>query len=320
MKFIPLVYHPTSILWVDDDLLFLETIEKIFKGKYNLMTYDSPIKCLDFMQSNVSCIEAISTLKPCDTHELIDLKDHLPVDINIKNIWKYSENSIKTQEISVMIIDQNMPEMNGIELCRRLSHLPIKKILLTGESNYEQAIKAFNENIIDCFIQKDSENLELELIHHITNLTDLYFSSTTKNLIQHIESGVKLHLTDPIFISHFKKLIQQKNITEYYLMDKMGSFFIKDKYGNSYYLIVHTNRSLSEFKDIYSEDNDIKNFINSCLEKNLIPYFGPDKEAWEFDLSNWKCFFHESQELIGREKYYFTIINSMEFDKNNVAA
>ena len=42
--------------------------------------------------------------------------------------------------ISTVIVDYDMPSQNGIDFCRQLSDLPIKKVMLTGRADYKLAV------------------------------------------------------------------------------------------------------------------------------------------------------------------------------------
>ena len=64
-------------------------------------------------------------------------------------------NKDRFNDVSVIIVDYYMDEMNGIEVCETLSKHPAKKILLTGGADKENiAIDAFNKGIIHRFINK----------------------------------------------------------------------------------------------------------------------------------------------------------------------
>ena len=49
-----------------------------------------------------------------------------------------------SREVSVVVVDYFMPEMDGVTFCRRLNNPSIGKILLTGRAEDSVAIEAFN--------------------------------------------------------------------------------------------------------------------------------------------------------------------------------
>jgi len=68
-----------------------------------------------------------------------------------------------------------MPNMTGLDLCYKLQDFPFKKILLTGEMQHEEAVKAFNAGLIDRFIRKYDPDLFSVLKTHIKILERQYF-------------------------------------------------------------------------------------------------------------------------------------------------
>jgi CheY-like chemotaxis protein len=264
----PLISYPTRLLWVDDDELFLQAATAALKSSYEITTCNSPKECLSFYQSYESVLTSLSLLQGCREHEEYDLIDHLPVDINLDAIKRLSENPQRHQDISVMIVDYNMPGMTGIELCNELRKLPIKKILLTGDAGNQKAIDAFNDGIIDCFIRKDDPMLVAELLRHIKKLNTQYFSEMTKPFLAHIEADYKLPQSDPDFIGFFDQWCMKNKICEYYVIDKNGTFLTINDSGHQQYFLAHTNRSLNVFTELYAEDKEANIFVEPVL-KNL---------------------------------------------------
>jgi CheY-like chemotaxis protein len=41
----------------------------------------------------------------------------------------------------VLVVDYSMPQMNGVEVCEALRHLPCKKILFTGAADEKVAVE-----------------------------------------------------------------------------------------------------------------------------------------------------------------------------------
>ena len=82
----------------------------------------------------------------------------------------------RQQRVSVAIVDYDMPKMTGVEFCRAIPDLPVKTILLTGKAGLETAISAFNEGVIDCFLQKQDASVSASLRREIKRLQDEYFA------------------------------------------------------------------------------------------------------------------------------------------------
>ena len=73
---------------------------------------------------------------------------------------------LKEQQVAVILADQRMPEMTGIELFRRALHIQPEavRILITGYTDIEATIKSINEGQVFYYINKPWEPEELSLI------------------------------------------------------------------------------------------------------------------------------------------------------------
>lgn len=68
--------------------------------------------------------------------------------------------------VSVIVADMQMPEMNGVELLKKVADLApdIRRLMLTGNSDQETAMAAINEGKVYRFIRKPCETSELKTI------------------------------------------------------------------------------------------------------------------------------------------------------------
>ncbi|MEK7790764.1 MAG: response regulator, partial [Deltaproteobacteria bacterium] len=73
---------------------------------------------------------------------------------------------INKQPIQLVICDQRMPEMTGIEFFKALkkSHPDIIRIILTGYTDVEDLIEAINEVGLYRYITKPWDNREIQLM------------------------------------------------------------------------------------------------------------------------------------------------------------
>lgn len=308
MLTLPVFYYPSTIVWADDDALFLNAAALLFDENYPMKTFINPKDCLKFFEAYSSPLSDISFLKGCVEHEYYHTVDHSPVDFNVPALSVLESHSSKNQEVSVIILDYNMPEMSGIELFEKLRHIPAKKILLTGEANHHNAISAFNNNIIDRFIRKDSPTIATEIKEYVSSLMQQYFRERTQPLLSHLEADYLLPLSDPKFVTFFQDWCRDNFIIEYSIIDKNGSFVVIDKEGKRSYFIVHTDRSLDAFVDLHDDVSEAKDFLGMVVKREGIPFFGVGKEAWEFVVKKWEKYFFVSKVFNGREKYYWTLI------------
>ena len=73
--------------------------------------------------------------------------------------------------------------MNGLEFCRNIQNLPIRKIMLTGRADTKLAVEAFNQKIIDKFLLKDvAEEIENTIYDALIEEQKVYFEKLSSSL------------------------------------------------------------------------------------------------------------------------------------------
>lgn len=317
MRTLPLFYYSGTWVYVDDDKTLLGCMSLAFDENAHYKTFSSPNRCIEFLNRYHSPSSKQNFLQCNAGDESHGILQHTPIDFDITKIAHFADQTERFDEITAMLIDYHMPEMNGFSLSQACSHLPVSKILLTGKTEDEKVINGFNKNYIQRYIQKGSYNLEENVIKQLRELTFQYFQKITAPLLAYLEVENLLPLSDPIFIDFFLHFCKQNNIHEYYLVDKQGSFLCIDAAGKKSYFIVHTDRSIETWLSIYYTGKEFSlDFAEKIQERQIIPFFGQGKEAWQLETSEWHSYFYRVQGIIsGREKYHWFYITDEEYKK-----
>jgi CheY-like chemotaxis protein len=289
----------------------------VFEKNANYKTFSSPLTCLDFLKHYTPPSTQQYFLKSNHNDENYGILQHAPVDFDITKIAAFSEIENRRDEITAMLIDYHMPEMNGYLLSQSCGDLPVHKILLTGKTEDEKVIAGFNHNYIQRYIQKGTDNLEEKVVAQLRELSFEYFQKMTAPLLAHLEAENLTALSDPVFIDFFLDYCKKNNVAEFYLIDKQGSFLCIDKNNRRTYFVIHTDRSLNTWLDTYYTGTEFpSDFIEKFNARHLIPFFGMSVEAWQLEPSEWHTYFYQPQgEIVGREKYYHFEISDEEFRK-----
>jgi CheY-like chemotaxis protein len=61
--------------------------------------------------------------------------DQCNVALDLERIYRIAEQRQRFATPSVLVVDYSMPQMNGLEFCAAVAHLPCKKILFTGAAD-----------------------------------------------------------------------------------------------------------------------------------------------------------------------------------------
>ena len=309
MKTLPLFYYPTTVLIVDDDKTLLSALEDIFIGKNKTHSFFSALDCINFLKDYIVPSYHQKLLQSIDNENGILLQNS-PVDFDVTSLSSISNNPERHNEVSVILLDYGMPNLNGFEVAKNSKNQQIHKILLTGKALESEAIEGFNNNLIDRFIQKGREDTEEKILQYIDELMLSYFNKLSLPLLSHLETDHSFPQSDEIFINFFLDLCKKRNITEFYLIDKHGSYLCIDKEGKKFFLVIHSDYSIDFWMSL-NKDGLSETQNADIQSRKRIPFFGMKQEAWEVEQNKWDKYLHASSCLEGgRETYYWAIIES----------
>lgn len=271
MNIKPLIYnYATRVYLVDDNKAFLQNLQIGLSNEFNC-DYETELnQAINKIKNDqIRQIKTFQSLtKPNDNMQHDEDFDNYGshVAYSLDKIKQMRNQIEKKQDIGVLVIDYDMPEMNGLQFCEQLQGLPIKKIMLTGEADHELAINAFNKKLIDGFVRKGSNQLHQELATMIKQQQQNYFSELQQSVID----GVNSNLTQAGIIDEYNKLVDklhnQYNITEYYMTDSKGSYLMLDKDGNEHFLQIYSPEELEMYYDI-ADSSDVSPQMLEAMEQ-----------------------------------------------------
>ncbi len=259
-------------------------------------------------------------LEQCISHEVDPARFHRNIDINILPIREAFYNPQRFEQPTVLVIDQEMPGLKGLEICERFKKHPIKKILLTGEVDDQQAIDAFNKGIIDQFVPKNADDFYNTINSAIAQQQLRFMQQATAaisvGLTQAREGYEPSCLSDPVFIQKLQEIVSKNAICEFYLSEDNGSYVLFDAKGKPSWLAV---KDLDEMEsDFYMADDSSESPSKSVLQglearKLLVHMF--DREEDNQPAAQWEAsgLIYPAQELKGEQQsYYYAYINDSD--------
>lgn len=299
-------YYPTTTVAIDDDPNFLGILAQ-HSGIANCIPYSHP----------ESAIEALCNQKPLDrlfnriiktTHksDVSDMvSDNHSVHFNIRRLHEEIYNKERFNDVSVLIIDYYMDNMDGIEVCELLKDHPAKKILLTGGADKEKiAIEAFNNGIIHRFINKSDPHFSSKLRQAINVLKDAYFRELSLRLFPHIPASSINILQNSAYINFINNQLAQFNSTEFYLLDSTGSMLFLNTEGTPVWLIVKSSTEINQYKIIATDQDANEELVQALATRKLMPFFFTD-EDYDHPASKWDTFLYAAHQLPGIADHYY---------------
>lgn len=308
---------PTTVMFVDDRQQYLDSLRNSLPTNLSYLTYSDPTKAIKFIHEHHKAIPYIqkwtSNLKdiPIELGKKLEEQEltHSYIDIDIAAIHQEVYAPKRFSELSVVVVDYAMPEMNGLEFCRQLQDSPIKKLMLTGQADYAFGVDALNDDIIDRFMAKGDLSSPNELNLAVQRLQYQYFCDLSAASIQSLTTSPFCCLADPIFINFFNDFRAEHKIAEYYLVNDTGCFLFLDSRGNPSWLVVKSERDLDRFYHSLSENNGPADMIEDLENHRKLIFLFTEEDETVDKVAEWRPFMYPATELVGHNNnYYYTYI------------
>lgn len=278
---IPLIYHPTNVLALDDDIGFLKSLRGIFGMNIPYILEADPYAALDYLTKHSYEEHAVSNrITESNFDTLIGLEGVEHFSVNFGKLHTKLDKPDRFSKVTVAFIDQSMPKMLGLDFCRQVKQkgLQVKLILLTGNAGLDQAVSAFNEGIIDAYVSKGRSDLDKSINFYVAHESWNQFVAIGKN-VSALSAQTLKSLNDEKFSEFFHEIWRDHQQGEFYLADSSCSFLFFDYKGDATLLYV---RSPQDFKDVYemAENDEAPESVLKALKSHEAFPVTPQKNGY----------------------------------------
>lgn len=295
-------YFPTTALLLDDREAFLNGIALNLGDNVLNVLYSDPVKALEAIQGE---------LQPSSF--LYQALHGTSLGENFFGEEVFRGDRFK--EISVAFVDYLMPPMDGLEFCRRIKDLPIRKVIMTGNVDLTPIKNAMEEGIVDEFILKSDAGFLQNIGAAIQKSHQQYFETLTEDLRKSSQLALGAWSEDPAFLEFFSQLLEKQEIVEYYVIDRDGQVLLFDRKGQPGLLVLFTDQSLQSFCDKLANCSSAasQEQMTSLLERKMMPISLHANDEEEMKQSVAKGLF-PAHKLEGDEVYYYALVKDVPFD------
>lgn len=311
---IPACYFPSTTLFVDDNRDFLLNFVLQLDESVAYRIFDEPIRALDYVNNkrcelgvlqNHRCLQAYA-----DARTQSAVGQNLDLDLAAIHSEVYNPN--RFAEVSVVVIDYAMPSMNGLEFCRQIENSNVKKILLTGQADEKLAVEAFNEGLIHRYIKKNDVHATDRIMKSIHELQGDYFHLMSDAIERLLPISKPSCLQDENYIRFFQQFIKHNRITEYYLADHSGSYFLLDDDANVSFLIVKNEEEMNRCYNWALEQGVQERVLEQLKTREKIP------NVWHSSTSttsviDWDKNLFPASRFTANDTYYYSHIRSNDW-------
>jgi CheY-like chemotaxis protein len=301
---ISLCYHPTATILVDDNKEYLMSLGSSLRQNSNLLCYfyEDPVALLNYLATGYQAIACM--VRDENNRSIVP-----PLDIT--SIHHDIYNADRFKQIANIIVDYDIPSMNGAQLCEKIKDPFINRIMLTGKADEELAITLFNEAKIDYFALKGTTDLIKKLQTMLDEKQQAFFLRLTEKALNKVAINSWHTLTclsDPEFTVLFTRLLAQTQAVEYYLLDDQGSFLLLDRYAKPSWLIMANEEKMTSYYQTAKDGAANKKVIAQLKNKIMLPYF--PATVTKNAAMRWEDYLYPAKVLAGRKRYYYAHINA----------
>lgn len=297
-------HHPVKVLFLDDNQAFLNVLSMEFGQKENFIMLTDPDEAMHLInQSREGAVESNLLKNKNNTDDAPCVNNNSLLDL----IYEQS----RFDNVAVLVVDYEMPAINGVEFCEKLKGKTIFKILLTAEADKDIAISAFNNGTIDKFILKTNDNLYAELLNSIDELTNRYFNEQSQIPLKISDDSLKSLFNDEQYKKVFHEIKRNGRAVEYYLVDGVGSFLFLSKNAEPTWLIVSDKRKAHEQAELLMGYGFTPDAIQKIKSQDSILFLLSDSEYKE-PASQWGKYMFEAKRL--DENYSYSVVHGALVD------
>jgi CheY-like chemotaxis protein len=214
-------FHPTQVVLVDNDVNFLGNLSLQLDADLAYLLFDSTEKALHYINDRENRVPSASRFfRPiAQAGQPVERGPSAAMQLDFDAIAQEMFFSNRFSRISVAMVDYAMPQMNGLELCRRIRDPSIKKILFTGVATETDAIEAFNNGVIDHYIRKSEHRVYETVNRRIRELQIEHIREFFDNASGMFRVTTPAFLADRGVIELVEELRQEFAYVEHYLVE-----------------------------------------------------------------------------------------------------
>jgi len=226
------VYYPTTTLVVDDDTLFLKTLARALLPGLPVRLFSDPVKAIGYMNQP-------NPVKLFTDHWGEEASERDAISISLGTIEKQLYIDARFSEITCVVADYAMPEMDGLRMIQEMDRSDICRVLFTGNVTPGGAIEAFNKQVITRYIQKSWESPLKELRGFLSKSQKDHARKRFDGLHGMFDKPAFKIFVNKEFARWFDNYLKVNNIVEYYWLASIHGFYLADFNGNGKVLLVH---------------------------------------------------------------------------------
>jgi CheY-like chemotaxis protein len=303
---IPPYAHPTTIIVVDDNDLFLHSLELRMPADMAYVSFHNPRHAFERIHEE---IELQPIPDRCFTQPVRSLhwRDSI-IQLDLALIEQETNNLQRFRRTSVVVADYAMPAVDGLSFLTGIKTPWVKTVLMSGASDQLVALKAFNNGTIDRYVTKGrSSTLDL-VVQYSQELQREYFLDQQRAIQESLSLNPPKLLEDPYVSRHFHALKRQHGFVEHYLVGDPPGFICVTARGDLHRLIILSDAEVSEQVEYAAHHNAPNEVIRALAARSRIGFFCERADSYGDEPYPWADFLFAPTRLEGPEVWWSALI------------
>lgn len=301
-------YFPTMVAIVDDSPDFLANLTLNLDPMLAFRVFDSPAETLASLNNERALLPGPERFFSLYQHREEHSLDHHVIDLNVARIHREVFNDRRFERYSVVVVDYDMPEIDGLDFCRRVEHSPVRKVMLTGKADEKVAVQAFNEGIIDRFVLKQDPNATALLQETIKELQEDFFCGIERMIEDTLNIGPLHFLRDPFFAELFQKICADLKVVEFYLCSSPDGILLIDGAGATTLMLVCNDETMRMHYEVAFDNAAPPALLDELTKGEVVPYFWRSRGLYSRQYSDWRNYLHPAQDCYGLQHYSYALV------------
>jgi CheY-like chemotaxis protein len=305
-------YHPTTIILLDDDHAFLRSLSFSAIGDMLHVKFTRPDEALAFVHAQHRLLPRFETfVSSYDRSINVDVAhgDRL-LRLRSGTVAALARNDKRFAVNSVVVVDYDMPAMNGLQFCRAIGNLPLRKLLLTGKAGTDVGVKALNDGIIDGYFVKQDAGLIDTLGAGIANQKQAFFTEITRPLLATLCLDDMSFLQDAAVADELAALWKDDGAVEYYSCCEPPGVLMVAADGMAKLVVVYDDSAIQAHAEIAREADAPKELVELLERRAIVPVF-PNNSYYSEQLSrSWRQNVWPNNRLDGARLWHVGVVTS----------
>ncbi|QGZ66819.1 response regulator [Paraburkholderia acidisoli] len=267
------VFHPVSVVFLDDSPDFLYALRGLFPGAGTDRYFTHASEALGYVRSHEPR-QRVHNPTSGEAWSEFEKKGGNALGQDVMT------DTARFNDIAAIVVDYEMPEMNGIEFLTAVKDVACARILLTATANESHAVDAFNAGLIDFYVKKSDPEMPRKLSGAIAD-AKRKFCARRGHIGVHDVGAIyaNRHVAEALH-----EVVQRERIVEYYWRPEQNAVLTFDAEGSAGVFLAWDSHDWAAQCDVVTDEGGPAALREEMAARRIMPVYWPN-EAYRPGMS-----------------------------------